>query len=103
MSTPSPTLLDSTSRREVARSASEKRRLPLPSTTGKTMSRSSFTDLAAAEARLRLVSIAGTAARRGVITAAEASRWEEDLRERDAGGVFACHLLTFVARGRRPG
>jgi len=67
------------------------------------MSRSSFTDLAAAEARLRLVSIAGTAARRGVITAAEASRWEEDLRERDAGGVFACHLLTFVARGRRPG
>jgi SAM-dependent methyltransferase len=61
-----------------------------------------FTDLAEAEARLRLISIAGAAARRGVLTAAEASQWEEDLRDRDARGMFACYLITFVARARRP-
>jgi SAM-dependent methyltransferase len=62
-----------------------------------------FTDLAAAEARLRLVAFAAPAVRRSIVTETEASRWEEDLRDRDARGVFACHLLTFVARGRRPG
>jgi hypothetical protein len=61
-----------------------------------------FTSLAEAEARLRLVSLAAGAARRGVLTAADAARWEDDLRDRDAGGVFACYLLTFVAAGRRP-
>jgi len=43
------------------------------------------------------------AARRGIVTPAEAARWEEDLRDRDARGVFACYSLTFAARGVRPG
>jgi ubiquinone/menaquinone biosynthesis C-methylase UbiE len=62
-----------------------------------------FTDLAEAEARLRLISLASGAARRGILTATEASQWEEDLRDRDSRRVFACFLITFVARGRRPG
>jgi SAM-dependent methyltransferase len=60
------------------------------------------TNLADAEARLRLLSMASGAARRGVLTATEVSQWEEDLRDRDAAGVFACYLITFVARGLRP-
>lgn len=62
-----------------------------------------FTDLAEAEARLRLISLGSAAAERGILTAIEASQWEEDLRDRDSRGVFACFLITFVARGRRPG
>ena len=62
-----------------------------------------FTDLAEAEARLRLISMASAAAGRGILTASEASQWEEDLRDRDTRGVFSCFLITFVARGRRPG
>ena len=68
-----------------------------------TVDTTAYTDLAEAEARLRLISIAGAAGRRGIVTAAEASRWEEDLRDRDRRGVFACYLPTFVARGLRPG
>jgi ubiquinone/menaquinone biosynthesis C-methylase UbiE len=67
-----------------------------------TVDSTAFTDLAEAEARLRLISTASAAARRGILTAAEVSQWEEDLRDRDASGVFACYLLTFTARGRRP-
>lgn len=67
-----------------------------------TVDSTALTDLAEAEARLRLISIASAAAKRGVLTATEASQWEEDLRERDTRGVFACYLITFVARGRRP-
>ena len=67
-----------------------------------TVESTALTDLAAAEARLRLLSMARGAARRSVLPADEVSQWEDDLRERDAAGVFACYLLTFVARGFRP-
>jgi ubiquinone/menaquinone biosynthesis C-methylase UbiE len=67
-----------------------------------TVDSTAFTDLAEAEARLRLISTGSAAAGRGILTTTEASQWEEDLRDRDAKGVFACYLITFVARGRRP-
>lgn len=60
-----------------------------------------LTDLAEAETNLRLISLASAAAKRGILTATEASQWEEDLRDRDTRGVFACFLITFAARGRR--
>lgn len=63
-----------------------------------------LTDLAEAEAeaRLRLISLASIATKRGILTANQASQWEEYLRNRDARGVFACILIMFIARGRRP-
>lgn len=67
-----------------------------------TVNSTEFTDLAEAEARLRLISTAIAAARRGILTTTEAAQWEEDLRDRDSRGVFACYVITFVAQGRRP-
>lgn len=67
-----------------------------------TVNSTEFSDLAEAEARLRLISTAIAAARRGILTTSEAAQWEEDLRDRDSRGVFACYLITFVAQGRRP-
>jgi ubiquinone/menaquinone biosynthesis C-methylase UbiE len=61
-----------------------------------------MTDLASTETALRLVSLARTAAQRGILADGEASRWEEDLRSRDARGLFACYVLGFVAVGRVP-
>jgi SAM-dependent methyltransferase len=61
-----------------------------------------ITDLAAAEAALRLLSLARSAADRGILAPHEADAWEEELRYRDAQGQFGCHALMFVAGGRRP-
>lgn len=61
-----------------------------------------ITDLASAEAALRLLSLAKTAADRGVLAPHEAAAWEEELRSRDERGQFACHALLFVAGARRP-
>ncbi len=80
------------------------RRLPLEARLADVVATADLTastNLAEAEARLRLISLAGAAAKRGILTATEASQWEEDLRDRDTRGIFACFLITFVARGRR--
>jgi SAM-dependent methyltransferase len=61
-----------------------------------------ITDLADAEAALRLFSLARTAVDRGILAPHEAAAWEEELRARDDRGQFACHALMFVAGGRRP-
>ena len=61
-----------------------------------------ITDLADAEAALRLLSLATSAADRGVLTPDEAAAWEGELRARDDRGQFSCHALMFVAGGRRP-
>jgi len=54
-----------------------------------------ITDLATAERVLRLRELAGA-----VLAPGEASRWEEDLRAREAAGRFACYVPWFVACGR---
>lgn len=59
-------------------------------------------DLASADAALRLLALARSAVDRGVLTAAEAAGWEEDLRTRDGRGLFACHAVLFTASGRAP-
>ncbi len=61
-----------------------------------------YTDLASAEVRTRLIQFAHTAAQRGILTADEVARWEEDVRARDARGRFACYVLSFAAGGRVP-
>lgn len=61
-----------------------------------------ITDLADAEAALRLLSLARSAADRGILAPHEAAAWEAELRARDDRGQFSCHALIFVAGGRRP-
>jgi hypothetical protein len=58
--------------------------------------------LAGAEAGLRLLTLARSAAGRGVLTADEAAGWEDDLRARDERGLFFCQALMFVGSGRVP-
>lgn len=58
--------------------------------------------LAGADAALRLLSVARSAAHAGDLTLDEAAAWEEDLRARDERGLFACYALLFVAHGRVP-
>jgi hypothetical protein len=57
-------------------------------------------ELATAEATLRLLSLARSAAGAGVLRPEEAAAWEQELRVRDDRGLFACHALLFVAAGR---
>jgi SAM-dependent methyltransferase len=60
-----------------------------------------ITNLADAEAALRLLSLARSAADRGIVEPHEAAAWEGELTARDDRGQFACHALVFVASGRR--
>jgi ubiquinone/menaquinone biosynthesis C-methylase UbiE len=52
---------------------------------------------------LRLDAVAAAAVQRGSVSEAAASRWFEDLRQREASGRFFGCLLCFVAVGQKPG